>query len=145
MVKIYLISSLRNPQLPALGRDLRTLGFDVFDDWYAGGYEADEKWREYETARGRTYIEALGGEAARHIFDFDMNHLDSSDIAVLMLPAGRSGHLEFGFMRGQSKPGFILCEEQTDRWDVMYRFATGVFISQEELFQALLKEKAEHC
>ena len=140
-MKIYLIGSLRNPSVPTLGNDLRALGFEVFDDWHAGGYEADEKWREYETARGRTYIEALKGEAARHIFNFDMNHMNSSDMAVLLLPAGKSAHLEFGFMRGQDKPGFILCAEQSDRWDVMYLFASGVFFTHDELFKALLNEK----
>jgi len=52
-------------------------------------------------------------------------------MGVLMLPAGRSGHLELGQIMGDRKPGFILLDEDYDRWDVMYRKAVksggGVF------------------
>ena len=74
---IYLIGSLRNPQVPLLGAELRKQGFDVFDDWYAAGPEADDKWREYEEDRGRTYPQALTGYAAQHTFEFDLQPLKS--------------------------------------------------------------------
>jgi len=57
--KVYLIGSLRNPAVPELANTIRALGYDVFDDWYAAGPEADDKWRDYEKARGHTYKQAL--------------------------------------------------------------------------------------
>ncbi len=45
---IYLIGSLRNPNIPAIANELRTLGYEVFDDWYAAGPEADDYWKSYE-------------------------------------------------------------------------------------------------
>lgn len=116
---------------------LRTLGYDVFDDWYAAGEFADESWQAYEKARGHTFAEALDGHAARHVFEYDKSHLDRCDIGVLVLPAGKSGHLELGYLIGQGKPGYILLAGEPERYDVMYRFATGVFILAEELFRAL--------
>jgi len=136
MKSIYLIGSLRNPAIPEIGQKLRKLGFDVFDDWYAAGPEADDKWRDYEKARGHSYAEGLQGYAAKHVFEFDLHHLQRCGIAVLIMPAGRSGHLELGYMLGQGKPGYVLMDDP-ERWDVMYQFATGVYFNLSELKLAL--------
>lgn len=140
MTKLYLIGSLREPSVPITGARLRQAGFEVFDDWFAAGPEADDKWKEYEEARGRTYIEALEGYAARNVFDFDHRHITSSDAGVLALPAGKSGHTELGMMMGMGKRGYILLD-RPDRWDVMYRYAIysggGVFVKIEDLIEKL--------
>ncbi len=131
MTSIYIVGSLRNPEVPKAGRMLRELGYDAFDDWYAAGPEADDKWRDYEISRGRSYAEALDGYAAYHVFDFDKHHLDRCDAGLLIMPAGKSGHLELGYLRGQEKPIFALLDDP-ERWDVMYRFCEKVFFSFEE-------------
>ena len=128
---IYLIGSLRNPEVPKLAQWLRDYGFDVFDDWYAAGPEADDYWRKYEIDRGHDQVEALHGLAAEHVHSYDDFHLNRADLGILMLPAGRSGHLELGQVMGAGKRGYILLDEDYDRWDVMYRKAIqsggGVF------------------
>ena len=129
---IYLIGSLRNPEIPKIGSALRLEGFDVFDDWYAAGERADDSWKEYEISRGHNYREALSGYAADHVFDFDKHHLDRCDIAILVCPAGKSGHIELGYMCGQGKRTIVLIDSP-DRWDVMYKFASEVCFSYEEL------------
>lgn len=133
MLKVYLIGSLRNPDVPYIGNKLRALGFDVFDDWFAGGPEADDYWQQYEETRGRTFVEALYDRYATHIWAFDREHLDSSHLAIMVCPVGRSAHLELGYIIGQGKPGYIYLPEDLDRWDVMYRFATGVFTDVDSL------------
>ena len=133
---VYIIGSLRNPAIPKLAEHLRDHGFDAFDDWYAAGPEADDIWRDYEKARGNAYVGALGGWHAEHVFAFDKRHLDRCDMAVLVQPAGRSGHLELGYFIGLGKPGFILMDDHA-RWDIMNRFATGVAESAEELVEML--------
>ncbi len=144
-MKIYLIGSLRNSEIPKIAKRLRKLGFDVFDDWYAAGPEADDKWRDYEKERGRTYKEALNGLAADHVFQFDLKHLNNCDIAVLCLPAGKSAHLELGYVIGRGKKGYILLDKP-ERWDVMYKFAKEVFYTLEELEDELrkIKDKEEN-
>lgn len=125
-MKVYLIGSLRNPAIPAIAKRLRNMGVDVFDDWYAAGPDADDVWRDYEQTRGRDYLTALrDGRHAEHVWEYDKYHLDSCNAGVLVLPAGRSGHLELGYLIGQGKPGYILLDNP-DRWDIMYRFATVV-------------------
>lgn len=114
---------------------LRSVGLEVFDDWYAAGPEADDYWKKYEQERGRSYQEALEGYAANHVFSFDKFHLDRLDAALLVLPAGKSGHLELGYVAGSSKPTYILLDEQDIRWDVMYLFATKVFRNEGEMIE----------
>ena len=138
MKSIYLIGSLRNPEIPKIAGEIRKKGFDVFDDWYAAGPEADDYWRDYEKLRGHDYPTALSGYAARHVFEFDLYHLDRCDIGILVLPAGRSGHLELGFMAGKEKPTFILLGAEPDRFDVMYKFASeGVHYTLEGILKSL--------
>lgn len=125
---IYLIGSLRNPEVPRIANELRRVvpSHEIFDDWYAAGPIADDSWRDYEKQRGRTYIESLSCYPARHVFEFDLEHLERASAGVLVLPAGKSAHLELGYLLGKGKPGFILLDNP-ERWDVMYKFATGVF------------------
>ena len=123
---VYLIGSLRNPEVPKVARILRNIGIEVFDDWHAGGEKADEEWMRYEKDRGRDYHQALAGHAARHTFEYDKFHLDRADVAVMVAPAGKSGHLELGYMLGQGKPGYIFMPDDPERWDVMVLFATKV-------------------
>jgi hypothetical protein len=137
MKSIYLIGALRNPKVPLLARDLRKQGWDVFDDWFAPGPEADSFLLKYEKTRGHGYKEALSGYAARHIFGFDKLHIDRCQIGILQMPAGKSGHLELGYMIGQGKKGYILFDKEPERFDVMYQFASGIFFSRKELFSQL--------
>jgi len=121
--QIYIIGSLRNEKIPHIAKELRKLGFKVFDDWFSPGPDADEFWRKYEKVRGSTYKEALRNAAGKHVFEFDKGHIDESQIGVLIMPAGKSGHLELGYMIGQGKPCFVFFEEEPERWDVMHQFA----------------------
>ena len=139
MKQIYLIGSLRNPDIPEIGVALRKEGWEVFDDWYAPGPEADDHWRSYCQRRGLTYQEALQSYSGTHIFEFDHEHINRSDVAVLVVPSGKSGHLELGYMVGQGKPGIIYWpdgEPEKSRWDVMIQFADTAF-SWEELVEKL--------
>lgn len=143
MKEIYLIGSLRNPDIPELAVKIRQEGFNVFDDWYSPGPKADDYWKDYSQRRGLTYREALYSYAAKHVFEFDKFHLDRCDIGVLVHPAGKSCHLELGYLIGQGKPGFIYWPEgepPKDRWDIMVQFATPCF-SFDELKEELCKIK----
>lgn len=134
---IYLIGSLRNPRVPEVAYYLRAFGLEVFDDWYSPGPETDDKWQEYEKARGRTYPEALAGAHANTVFNFDVHHLKKATAVVLVLPAGKSAHLELGWVLGRGTPGYILLEPVTERFDVMYKFADGVFGQIDDLVTVL--------
>lgn len=138
-MRLYLMGSLRNPRIPELGRRIRELGYDVFDDWFGTGPRADDHWQEYEVERGRTYEEALYGLAAENTFNFDQRNLDFSDGGVLVLPAGRSAHLELGYLIGQKKFGYVLFDQVPERWDIMYQLANRVFFNEADLLTMLIR------
>lgn len=133
---LYLIGSLRNPRVPIVAHRLRAAGFEVFDDWFASGPTADEAWQAYEIQRGHTFQEALLGHSAKHTFGFDFEHLRRAKAAVLVLPAGKSGHLELGWVIGAGRPGFILLDGEPERYDQMYALA-NVCLTTDELLDRL--------
>lgn len=136
---IYLIGSLRHPRVRDVAAALRARKLEVFDDWHAAGPEADDIWQRYEQERGRSYREALKAKHAKMVLDFDRDNLNASTKAVLVMPAGKSGHLELGYIIGQGKPGYILLEQEPERWDVMYRFAKAVYYDTAELVEELAR------
>jgi hypothetical protein len=134
---IYLIGSLRNDAIPEIANMLRADGHEVFDDWFSAGPIADDSWQSHQKRKSVSYKEALQGYAARNVFNFDLMHLKRSDTAVLVMPAGKSGHLEFGWCLGKGKRGYVLFDQEPERWDVMYQFADGVFFNVPDLLQEL--------
>lgn len=139
--KCYLIGSLRNEYVPNLASHLREElpEVEIFDDWYAAGPRADDHWKEYEQERGHSYQEALEGYAAKHVFAFDKEHIDTSTHALLVLPAGKSGHMEITYAKyGAGCQTGILLEEGSDpRFDVMYQFIDNVFETKEQVIEWL--------
>ena len=132
MIKsFYIIGSLRNPEIPVFANEIQGIGFEAFADWFAPGPHADDYWRKYSKQRCWTYEQALQSYAATHIFEFDHFHINRCDAGVLLMPAGKSGHLELGYMIGQGKPGFIVFDKEPKRWDVMVQFAK-VFFSRKD-------------
>ena len=134
---IYLIGSLKNPAVPEFGVWLRSQGFNVFDDWFAPGPEADAFWRKFEVLRGHTYIKALQCEAAENALQYDKRHLDQCDGAVLLGPAGKSGHMELGYVRGKGLPAWALLPSEPADWDLMYKLMSGLFLNRTELATAM--------
>jgi hypothetical protein len=133
---LYIIGSLRNKRIPELAKKIReeNPGVEVFDDWYSAGPEADDYWKAYEQGRGRTYSEALEGYAARHVFEFDKSHLDRSTHILLVLPAGKSGHMEIMYgAYGVGAECAILLDPEDIRWDVMYQFIPTILESDNDV------------
>lgn len=109
-MNIYVASSWRNlfqPQVVAL---LRSLGQTVYDfrnpfhpQREGGGFmwsDIDGDWQRWSPAQ---YRKALEHSIARQGFKSDMEALENADMCLLVLPCGRSAHLELGFAVGQRK------------------------------------------
>jgi len=84
--------------------------------------DADQFLFEYAKKRGWNYKEALTCYAARNNFEFDKRHIDSSDIVIMVMPCGKSGHLELGYSIGAGKEAHILFDKEPERFDLMYNF-----------------------
>ena len=138
---IYVIGSLRSAKVPVIANKLRQANpdWEVFDSWYAPGRRADDYLRDYCKGKGLSYKETLQDWAATHIFAFDHKHILRATDVVMIMPAGKSGHLELGYALGKKKRGYILFDQTPKRVDIMYQFATDIFFNFEELVQELKK------
>ena len=115
-------------------------GLEVFSEWYGAGDRADDCFKTYHQALGRSYLDALKTDAAKTIFEFDKKHIDAADAVILITPCGRSGHLELGYALGKGKRGYYLLDDP-ERWDLMLQFATLVTTDLDEIIKDLHNEK----
>ena len=67
--------------------------------------EVDPNWKAWTPEQFR---DSLEHPIAADGFHADMNALRSADACVLVMPCGRSAHLELGFCVGAGKPTAIL-------------------------------------
>ena len=135
--KIYIGGALANAEIVTVTKALADEGYDAFSEWYTPGPEADVLWRDYELALGYTYREALQRASAKNTFEFDKRNIDDSDVFVMVLPCGKSAHLELGYAIGKGIRGIIYMPNEPERWDVMYGFAYRVVHTIEELLEAI--------
>ena len=135
---IYIIGALKNSRIPEIGNRLRSEGYDVMDEWFTPGAEADINWQKYEKLRGRTYKEALRGRAATNIFLFDKAYINLADIVIMVMPAGKSAMIELGYAKGRGKKAYILLDGmEPEKYDVMPNFADQIFTTEDELIAEL--------
>lgn len=111
-MKIYVASSWRNNYQPAVVLALMEAGHKVYDfknpEWNDKGFhwtEIDGGWESWTFDR---YLEALTHPLAESGFQSDMDAMKWADACVLVLPCGRSAHLELGWFVGQEKATCIL-------------------------------------
>lgn len=160
-MKIYVASSWRNDFQPAVVTLLRTAGFEVYDFRHPhpddNGFhwtEVDHNWRRWTP---RQYVEALEHPIAQRGFTNDMDALRACDACVLVLPCGRSAHLELGWAAGAGKRTYVLMDGNGHSYDdrpcsacgdmdgchggiepeLMYRMLDGIACSPGELLGML--------
>jgi hypothetical protein len=138
---IYIIGSLRNKNVPIIANKLQAIdkNWEIFSSWYGSGPRADDCLRDYCKGKGLNYKETLKDPAAINTYQFDKKHLTRATDVVLVMPAGKSGHLEFGWSIGRGKRGYILFDKVPSRVDIMYQFSTDLFFTIDELIEELKK------
>lgn len=123
-MRIYVASSWRNERHPAVVRALRKAGHEVYDFRNPAPGKAGFAWHQCDPRPPSTwsvsnYRNVLASPRAREGFALDMAALRSCDACVLVLPCGRSAHLELGWAAGAGKVGLVLCE-RLDEPELMY-------------------------
>ena len=135
--RIYVASSWRNPKQPEIVAFLRHHGHDVYDfrdppDGLKGGFQwaqLDPAWQQWdaETYRQRLLNSPLTAQG----FMSDMRALEWCDTCVLVMPCGRSAHLELGYAAGRGKRTVILLENGEP--ELMYLIADNIVSSLGQL------------
>ena len=146
-MKIYVATSWKNTRQPGVVTALRNAGHVVYDfrepKTGVKGFkwsDVNAGWKEWSPAE---YREALTHPLAQSGFDKDFKAMQWADAFVLVMPCGRSAHLEAGWAIGQDKPTCILlCDKQDpdDKQDpeLMYKMAS-LALNEAELMEWLKK------
>ncbi len=138
--KIYLASSWRNEQQPSVLKRLREDGHEVYDFRNPAEGNSGFGWKacQYDMHDPQLYVRHITRDpVAAAGFLFDRDALNWCDTCVLLLPCGRSAHLEAGYAIGQGKQTFIVISPEKFEPELMYLLATGICESVTDLMVAL--------
>lgn len=138
-MKLYVASSWKNGAQPAVVGALREAGHVVYDFRNPPG-DAGFAWRDLGVEAGHTEIgpfrEALRHPDAVRGARADFRGIEESEACVLLLPCGRSAHLEAGVFIGSGRPVYVLSYEPFTP-ELVYYHARALCSTVAELVQAL--------
>lgn len=146
MTRIYVASSWRNPHQQTVVALLRAAGHEVYDFRHPphgkGGFawsDLDEGWQDWSAEDFRERL--LNHPIAAHGFLTDKRAMDWCDTCVLVMPCGRSAHMELGWAAGAGKRAIVLLAGPAEP-ELMYLLATDIATSTDELLRLLPPAKA---
>jgi len=121
---------------------LRSLGHEVYDfrnpapsnNGFAWSLIARD-WLDWTPEKFAPLLKTH--HVAREGFGLDKAALDWCDTCVLLLPCGRSAHLELGYAIGQGKDSFVFLRKEKFEPELMYLLAADVVCTMDELVAAL--------
>jgi nucleoside 2-deoxyribosyltransferase len=130
--KIYLASSWRNEFQPTAVALLKYFGHEVYDFKNPAPGNHGFQWSEIDPAcqqwPSRKFINALDHPVAIEGFRLDFEAMAWADAGVLLLPCGKSAHLEAGYFIGAGKDLFIYLADPCEP-ELMYAMADKCFDS----------------
>ncbi len=143
-MRIYVASSWRNAMQPEVVRRLREAGHEVYDfrnpapgdDGFAWS-EIDPDWQKWTPA---AFVEALEHPTAQHGFRNDMDALQTAEATVLILPCGRSAHLELGYAVAADQFTAVLMPPGNEP-ELMYKMVDAICLSLDALVDVLRDEE----
>jgi hypothetical protein len=134
-LKIYVASSWRNDRQPQVVTALRGAEHEVYDFRHPAPGDEGFHWSEIDPDWQRwapdQFRDALDHPVAVDGFGRDFDAMHWADAFVLVMPCGRSAHLEAGWAIGAGKPTAILLSDGEP--ELMYRLASEVCTSLDEV------------
>lgn len=143
-MKIYLASSWRNPFQPVAVEILRNAGHEAYDFRNPpGGIPNGFRWSQldpdWQAWKATTYRKMLEKPLARRGFKSDFDGMQWADVGLLVLPCGRSAHLELGWMAGAGKRTIILTRDGEEP-ELMALLATEICVDMDEVLASLERQ-----
>ncbi|MFP3943818.1 MAG: hypothetical protein ACLFWF_07995 [Alphaproteobacteria bacterium] len=143
--RIYLASSWRNSEQPRIVATLREAGHAVYDfrnpakgvtglSWS----EIDPEWKSWTADE---YRRALEHPVAVQGFKLDYEAMKWCDTCVLLLPCGRSAHLEAGWCAAAGKHTIVLTRDGEEP-ELMALLAHHICVSEIELLDVLAEDRS---
>ena len=139
--RVYVASSWRNSDQRLVVAALRDNGHQVYDfrnpPHVGRGFawsEIDPNWQKWTAEEYRHHL--LTHPTAARGFAADLRGMQWADACVLVLPSGRSAHLEAGWFCGAGKRCVILTGDGEEP-ELMALLATDICVSVDEVIRAL--------
>jgi hypothetical protein len=143
MRKIYVASSWRNPIQHYIVHVLREHGHQVYDfknpaeDNYGFSWsEINPDWLKWTPEQFAAHLYSAHPAITRG-YTFDKNALDWADTCVLVLPCGRSAHLEAGYAAGKGKHTLFFLHPDKFEPELMYLLGDGCVTTVAQLVAAV--------
>jgi hypothetical protein len=144
MAKVYVASSWRNETQPEVVSMLKAFDFEVYDfrnpspanhgfSWS----EIDPDWKNWTPDE---YIKALDHPRAVEGYNLDHDGILWADVCILLLPSGRSAHVEAGYMKGLGKKVYLILNGNHEA-ELMYRVFDGIFESVGQCVGKLIDDR----
>ena len=133
-MKIYLASSWKNPFYEDVRNFLELQGHNVYD---FKNPEYAFNWREFSIFSPNDYIGVLQHERCQRAFRHDMEALRSCNVCILLLPCGKSAHMEAGWARGAGKFTAVYIGAREIDPDLMHLMADAFVTNLRELKEIL--------
>lgn len=138
---VYVASSWRNEALHrGAVAALSSAGHDVYNFRNAAPFG----WREIDESNDRSWLtdprrfrEGLKHPIAQRGFASDMDALRKCDACVLVLPCGRSAHLELGWATGMQKHSIVLLDDPMSEPELMYLMCDAICVDIDEVIAEL--------
>jgi hypothetical protein len=144
---IYVASSWRNQRQPGFIQDLHAGGMEAYDfrnpapDNHGFSWaEIDPKWQSWTPEEFRA---ALQHPIAKAGFNLDMRALCMASTCILVMPCGKSAHLELGFAVGEGKYTAVYLEEKGGEPELMYSMVDLVTTDRLELLNWAIESEHE--
>lgn len=144
-MKIYVASSWRNEEAHAAAvRALRDEGHEVYDFRNPEPGDKGFSWRQIDPDRAwlqdpERFRAGLLHPVAQRGFALDMTALRTCDACVLVLPCGRSAHLELGWAAGAGKRSIVVLDSPISEPELMYLACDAICVSVSEVIAELRK------
>ncbi len=123
-MKIYVASSWRNDQHQEVVKQLREAGHEVYDfknpsetDKGFAWSQIDPDWQGWTK---KQCVEALSHPIAENSYLNDFSAMQWAEACVMVMPCGRSAHVEAGWMQGTGRPTIILQPNEAEP-ELMYK------------------------
>jgi len=134
-MKIYLASSWKNKEsVLEMAVLLREEGHEV-DAFCDEENRVSFNWSELTGIMNKEGLDLTELDAkdminhwrVQEAFKEDKKFLDWADVVIMLMPCGRSAHLEAGYAVGCGKKLYIVGGFEKGEFDVMYGFADGMY------------------
>jgi hypothetical protein len=139
-LKIYIAGSFKNiDACREAGGLIRDKGYStyVFCDEDSEAYKNSIKVRELCFTESFTPKTALYNGYIQKIYQTNLSELVYANVVVLILPCGKSAHLEAGFVKGRNGKVIIYGEMIKGEFDAMYGIADLITSDFNEVLETL--------